>query len=130
MFDVPLPAPAGLAKLPEPTGDGPEEPRARAYLHANCSICHRPGGIGGGPADFRFANSFSGVGVCNVVPEHGDLGVVDARLITPGAPERSILSLRMHDLGQNRMPPLATRKVEAAGVEVVDDWIRSLTGCP
>jgi mono/diheme cytochrome c family protein len=35
-------APESLPALPAPDGGGAIGPRARAYLHANCSSCHRP----------------------------------------------------------------------------------------
>ena len=51
-------------------------------------------------------------------------------MLAPGAPARSILSLRMHALDANRMPPLASRVKDTQGVGVVDAWISSLTACP
>ena len=53
-----------------------------------------------------------------------------ALLLTPGSPETSILSVRMHALDAARMPPLATSVVDQTGAALVDDWIRSLTACP
>jgi uncharacterized repeat protein (TIGR03806 family) len=131
MFDAPLGAsPEALPRLAEP--DGPEAPdaRARSYLHSNCSNCHRPGGTGGGAADLRFATTFTDMRVCDVTPEHGDLGIAEAKLLAPGQPGRSILSARMHALGADRMPPVATRQVDTAAVQVVDAWIASTTTCP
>jgi uncharacterized repeat protein (TIGR03806 family) len=104
-------------------GDG------RSYLHANCSFCHRPGGTGGGPADFRFATPVPMMNVCNVAPSAGDLGVAGAKLVVPGNPGQSVVSLRMHALDANRMPPLATRVVDPAGTQAVDGWISSLMSC-
>lgn len=124
------PLPGTLTRYPVPTGSAPLEARARAYLHANCSHCHRPQGPGQGPADFRFSTPLAQVGVCDVAPMQGDLGIADARLLAPGSPARSVLSARMHSLGAPRMPPLASHAVDAEGVSVVDAWIGSLTGCP
>src|SRR5262249_37860974 len=58
MFSKPLgAAPSQLARYPDPLGTSAPEGRARAYLHANCSICHRPSGPGGGAFDIRFATA-------------------------------------------------------------------------
>jgi uncharacterized repeat protein (TIGR03806 family) len=116
--------------LPEPSGPDTLESRARAYLHANCSHCHRPGGPGGGSADLRFTTPLREMGVCGAMPEYGDLAIADARIIAPGDPARSVLSARMHALGAGRMPPLATLQSDPSGTAVVDSWIASLAGCP
>lgn len=128
MFDAALPA--TLPRYPAPTGTEAVEGRARAYLHANCSGCHRPGGPGRGNADLRYATPLAQAGLCNVVPEQGSLGITDARLVAPGAPARSIVSSRIHRLDAYRMPPLATRVEDTVGAGVVDAWITSLTACP
>jgi uncharacterized repeat protein (TIGR03806 family) len=112
---------------PDPHGDAPLDVRARAYLHANCSHCHRPEG-GGGRAtmDFRFATPTSETRACDAPPTVDDLGVAGARVLAPGAPEHSIASLRMHALDGKRMPPLGTRRIDEDGVRLVDEWIRGL----
>ncbi|RPJ58456.1 MAG: hypothetical protein EHM24_28700 [Acidobacteria bacterium] len=131
MFDGGLGgSPEALPRLAEPGGQGSPEARSRSYLHSNCSNCHRPGGPGGGAADLRFSTSFVDMRVCDQPPDHGDLGIAGARLLSPGQPERSILSARMHALGAGRMPPLASHQVDTASVQVVDAWIASLTTCP
>jgi uncharacterized repeat protein (TIGR03806 family) len=123
--------PAGLPALsPLGAAGAPVEARARAYLHANCSFCHRPMGTGQGPQDLRFATPLAMAMLCDVNPQAGSLGITNAKLLAPGAPERSILSHRMHSLDANRMPPLATSMVDTAATTVVDDWIRSLAACP
>ncbi len=131
LFEAPLAGlPETLARYPAPTGGEALEPRARAYLHANCASCHRPNGTGRGSADLRFSTPLAQAGLCDAVPEEGDLGVPEARLVAPGAPERSVLLLRMRALDAHRMPPLASRLADAAGISVVDTWISSLTTCP
>jgi uncharacterized repeat protein (TIGR03806 family) len=103
--------------------------RARAYLHINCSNCHRPGGSGRGAADFRYQVDFKEMNICNQSPETGDLGVSDARLLVPGDPDNSLISLRMKDLGDSRMPPLGTSVADSTGVAVIDAWISSISDC-
>ncbi|MCP3140867.1 PQQ-dependent sugar dehydrogenase [Pyxidicoccus xibeiensis] len=126
-----LPAvPDSLPRLPAVDGSAALEARARAYLHTNCAACHRPNGLGRGEADLRFTTELARAGVCDVVPELGGMGVPGARLVLPGHPEKSLVSLRMHALDTFRMPPLATRHVDTAGAALVDAWISSLTVCP
>jgi uncharacterized repeat protein (TIGR03806 family) len=107
------------------------EDRARGYLHANCAMCHRPGsGAGAATLDLRIDSSLQATRTCNVAPQAGDLGVVDPKIIAPADPARSTLALRMRALDQNRMPTLATRVVDEAGVAAIETWIRELPGCP
>ncbi|WP_257450605.1 PQQ-dependent sugar dehydrogenase [Archangium lipolyticum] len=131
MFDAALPGePSALPRYPPPSGSDAVESRARSYLHANCSGCHRPGGSGRGNADLRFGTPLAQAGLCNVTPEQGSLGITNAKLVAPGDASRSIVSVRMHALDAYRMPPLASRVVDTAGTGVIDAWIGSLTGCP
>jgi uncharacterized repeat protein (TIGR03806 family) len=131
MFSAPLPAkPDELVVYPTPTGTTSTlEARARAYLHANCAMCHQPNSNGGGPMDLRFATAFADTKMCNVAPDDGTLGVTGAKILLPGDTSRSIVSLRPHALDATRMPPLASHLVDTAGVAVIDAWIRSLTSC-
>lgn len=122
--------PATRPRLPSPTGLDPLEARARAYLHTNCAQCHRPGGTGRGTADFRFTTAANMLGVCNVAPSAGDLGVTGARVVLPGDPARSILSVRVRATDLNRMPPISSNVVDTAGATLLDDWIRALRACP
>ena len=119
-----------VAALADPHGDGPVEARARSYLHANCSGCHRPGGPGQGALDLRRGTPLAGAGVCDVAPQEGDLGVADARLVAPGDPARSLVPVRMRHTGTGRMPPLGTRTVDEAGATVIESWIEGLDRCP
>jgi uncharacterized repeat protein (TIGR03806 family) len=130
MFDAPIGDPATLGKLPALTGTDPVDTRARGYLHANCSFCHRPMSTGQGPSDWRFQTTFKATGTCGAMPQEGTLGVTGALVIAPGMPMKSLVSLRMHALDVNRMPPLASHVVDATGTMVVDQWIQSLTTCP
>lgn len=105
------------------------EHRARSYLHANCAMCHRPEGPGEGPMDFRYQIALKDMSACEADAQNGDLGVAGAKIIVPGDASRSVVSLRMHALGTERMPPLGTRLVDDNGTSVVDAWINSLTAC-
>ena len=131
LFDVPLPPPpATLAQFPQP-GDStaPVGDRARAYLHANCSFCHRMGGPGRVPPDWRDSLTLAQTGACNAAPQDGDLGVTGALVVAPGMPGKSVTSLRMRALDATRMPPLASHVVDPTGTSLIDAWITSLTSC-
>jgi uncharacterized repeat protein (TIGR03806 family) len=129
LFDAPLPA-APRPALADPAGAASAEDRARSYLHANCSFCHRPGGPGRGAADFRFDLSFADTHLCNTVPDDGTLGIPGAKLLVPSDPSKSLISARMHRTNVGRMPPLATSVVDATGTSAVDAWISGVTSCP
>ncbi|MDC0674356.1 PQQ-dependent sugar dehydrogenase [Nannocystis radixulma] len=126
-----LPAPPDVAPLPAIDGDAPLADRARAYLHANCSQCHRPDAPSGrARIDLRAGVPVGNMGLCDAPPRSGDLDLADAALLTPGDPARSILSARMHSLGSTRMPAVGSAVVDEAGVALIDAWISSLTACP
>jgi len=103
--------------------------RARAYLHANCSGCHRPGGPTPVSIDFRHVTVLADMGACDVPPSSGDLGIVDARVIAPGAPERSVLIARMSRRDAAAMPPVGSLRIDDAGVALLTDWIAGLASC-
>jgi len=75
-----LPAMAAIDDLSQPVDE-----RSRSYLHANCSNCHRPGGPGQGPMDFRYQTAFEDTNTCNIAPENGNLGVIGAMILSPGS---------------------------------------------
>ena len=106
--------------------------RARGYLHSNCSMCHREGsGAGAATLDLRIDKPLAETRMCNVAPQAGELGVAGAKVLAPGDPAKSVLALRMHALDTSRMPTLASRVVDDAGVAAVEEWIRSLPpACP
>lgn len=107
----------------------PAPVRARSYLQANCAQCHRPGANTQANMDLRFGTAETAMNVCNVVPTQGDMGMADARLVVPGDPARSLLSLRMRATDRYRMPPLGSHFMDAAGVAVVEAWIAAKSGC-
>jgi mono/diheme cytochrome c family protein len=131
MFAAPLPGdPANLDRLADPSDAGaPLEARARAYLHTNCSQCHRPNGPTPSAMDLRYDTALSATNACDIDPENGALGIVGARLIAPGDAARSIVVERMNRRDINGMPPLGSNVVDADGVALVSAWIDSLSGC-
>ena len=103
-----------------------DEAYARQYLHTNCSMCHQPGG-GGGGLNLRSDTFEFG---CDVAPTHGSLEIEEARIVVPGAPQRSVLLERMiSDAANLRMAPGGLRSDEAA-VARLSQWIEGLEACP
>jgi uncharacterized repeat protein (TIGR03806 family) len=133
LFDTSLPAepPARLPVLPAPADARlAVDQRARAYLHANCSICHRPGVELTGRTDFRFSTPLAAMMTCNAEPRDLLKAPADARILVPGDPDRSMIVVRMRELGRGRMPEVGSLSVDAEGVALVSDWIRALSACP
>jgi uncharacterized repeat protein (TIGR03806 family) len=105
------------------------EDRARTYLHVNCSQCHRPGGPGRTEMDLRRSTALADTGLCDA-PEHGDLGVPGALRVRPGAPESSLLSIRMGRRDAYQMPPIGSLQVDTEGLALIDEWITDMGTCP
>jgi putative heme-binding domain-containing protein len=101
--------------------------RARSYLHANCSMCHQPGGNAivsfflRRDLPFDKLNTNKGTGI-------GTFGMRDAKIIVPGDPYRSVLMYRFSKLGYARMPYIGSQVVDSRGAALIEDWIRSLPG--
>jgi len=131
MLSAPLGAPP--PSLPVLRGPAhrtfPAAERARGYLQANCAHCHAPGGPTQSTMDLRAGVPEERMNVCEVEPTFGNAGVPGAFLLTPGVPDSSMLSLRMHALDRDRMPPLATRLADTAGTQLVDAWISAMVVC-
>jgi mono/diheme cytochrome c family protein len=125
VFDAPLAPSGALPRIERDT----EDHAVRGWLHANCAGCHRPGGPTGAGLDLRYASALAELGACDVAPALGDLGVTGAKLLLPGDPARSLLSLRVQLTGAGQMPPLARALVDSAGSAALERWIRSFPSC-
>jgi glucose/arabinose dehydrogenase len=97
--------------------------RARSYLHSNCAQCHVEAGGGNAQMELEFTTPLDRMRVVNVRPVHDSYGIADARLVYPGHPEKSVLLHRVSHRRAGFMPPLATRLVDRAAVELLRDWI-------
>jgi hypothetical protein len=119
-----------------PPADATTETKARSYLHANCSFCHRPDGKWNG-FDARYDVPFASMGLCNIDPGKGDLGVTGSKLLTPKDPMKSVVYLRMHAPKVSmtgdptgRMPQIGSSVVDMQGTQLISDWITSINACP
>ncbi len=117
--------------MPDPADTAaPLANRARAYLHTNCSQCHRPSGPTPSSMDLRYTTALNMTNACNVSPSAGDLGIgANARLIAPGSAANSIVVNRANLRDSNGMPPLGSNQVDTAGVALLTQWINGLSGC-
>ena len=98
------------------------EHKARSYLASNCSHCHN--GINPLPTDIDL--SYPSIDYpLNAIDKEplSDLGVDDAKIIFPGDRNRSVLWLRINATDDNRMPPLATSRIDEAAVDLIGEWI-------
>ncbi len=105
---------------------GALEIRARSYLHANCSACHRSNGGGAVPTLLNIEALLKESKIIDAKPVQGDLGMPDARVIASGDPARSVLVYRMVIEGRGHMPYLGSKIVDTEGVLLVRDWIASM----
>lgn len=107
------------------------EVRARSYLHANCSHCHRPGGDGGrsGLDLTIWQEEPARYGVCKSPVAAGAGAGGRSYDLVPGHPELSILPFRMASVDPEiRMPELPSRIPDDFGVELIEEWILSMNG--
>lgn len=135
LFDAAPPSAASLPAFPDPFGDAPLGDRARAYLHANCSHCHRPGGGGGvsGLVLLAWEQNLAKNGACKEPAAAGQGTGGHDYDIVPGHPDESIMIFRMSSTDPDiKMPELPNRVPDKRGVALISDWITSLTpdGCP
>jgi uncharacterized repeat protein (TIGR03806 family) len=128
IFDKKLPKPAAeLDKLVDPRDEKQDlDKRARSYLQANCSHCHRK--WGGGNAEFQLLHTLplKDTGTVDVKPGQGAFDLKDPRLLVPGDPARSMIHHRMTRLGLGRMPHIASNVVDEQAVALIKKWIEGM----
>jgi uncharacterized repeat protein (TIGR03806 family) len=116
MFTSSPSAASALPSFASPFGSAPLEERARVYLHANCSNCHR----GDKRPSLHFETALADTRLCDA-----------PSLLDPGHPETSrIVSLMKQADPTLRMPKNGGSVIDADGVKLVEDWIASRTTCP
>lgn len=129
MFDQALPPPADLPAMVDPYGGGDLELRARSYLHANCSHCHRAGG-GAGVSGLSFPfweDRNLHLGICKIPAAAGAGTGGHSYDIVPGAPDDSIAVFRIESLDPDiKMPELPTRLLNPDGIQLIREWISAM----
>ena len=104
------------------------EDRARSYLDANCSQCHRPGGTVAN-FDARYDTPLDKQGLIDG-PVLIDERIDHSRVIAPNDIWRSIAFMRVNTVGDVRMPPVARETIDVKGADLLKQWITSLPGRP
>jgi len=104
------------------------EVRARSYLHANCSHCHRQ--AAGGAVNMMLNAELlpAAMKALETTPQQGGLGLAQPKLIDPGHPWSSVICVRVAKSGMGHMPIIGPHDIDATGVRLLEDWIASLQG--
>jgi uncharacterized repeat protein (TIGR03806 family) len=148
LFDAapvaPTPAQVLVTPYPGQLGSPPAsatlDQKARSYLQANCAHCHQPNdGFNTSPFpnfDLRYGTALKDANICNVSANKGLVpGSTATKILVPGSPMNSLMWVRMNeppseDDTTGRMPQIGTHVVDGAGLQLISDWITSLTTCP
>ena len=102
------------------------EDRARSYLDANCSQCHRPGGTVAN-FDARYDTPLADQALIDG-PVLIDQGIDRPRVISRHDIWRSIAYMRINTDSDIKMPPLARETIDQKGVQLLKEWINSMPG--
>jgi uncharacterized repeat protein (TIGR03806 family) len=125
LFKTPL-MPASLPQMPTLyEGTAFAQERARAYLDANCSQCHRPDGPARGNWDGRFSTSLDMQQLVGADPVEAE-GIMGAKVLAPQNSADSILFKRLTALDGTAMPPLAKSIVDDSAVSVFSAWLAAM----
>ena len=102
------------------------ELRIRSYLDANCSSCHRVGGIPNVSLDFRFVVPLR---LQNSIrfPTQSQASDPNRLIIKPGDHAASELWVRDASHEDNRMPPIGRDIVDQVYVDSLAKWIDNLS---
>src|SRR5262245_53014185 len=115
------------APWPDPADTNADlDARAHSWLATNCAQCHLPGGPAPTTFDLRFTTPLAATGLLDALPQRGDLGISNARLVAPGDHARSVLWERLRRRDAFAMPPLGSHEVDPLGQALIAQWIDGL----
>ncbi|MDM9632839.1 hypothetical protein QU605_15295, partial [Robiginitalea sp. M39] len=103
------------------------EDRARSYIDVNCSSCHNPTVDNIAQFDARYTTPLE---LQNIIygDVNYDLGMQNPKIVIPQDVANSALHYRMNSTQANvEMPPIAKDVVDAEGLQLIEEWINSLT---
>ena len=122
-FENPPQTVTGLHALATPTDASTSlRYRARSYLAANCNHCHQPAAKTLASWDARIITGLSRANIVNARLLNPSANP-DERVVAAGDVGQSAIIRRMESLGSDRMPPLASTKVDQQGIELLKKWI-------
>jgi uncharacterized repeat protein (TIGR03806 family) len=103
------------------------EDRARSYIDVNCSSCHNPTVSNIAMFDARYTTPIENQ---NII--YGDVvydqGLSSPKVIVPQDVSNSMAHFRMNSTQTGvEMPPIAKDVIDTEGVQLIEDWINSLT---
>lgn len=101
--------------------------RVRSYLSVNCSHCHQKGAGGTATIDLRYEATEAEMKTISASPVQGTFQIANSAIVKPGDPFRSILLYRTACSGRGRMPHIGSEMVDVAGVNILRQWIVSLS---
>ncbi len=116
----------------------PIELRVRSYFDINCSHCHNTNGhCDYRPMEFSFNKTGlpngvgqSNMGVCVSTQDLQEFPPALSKIITPGNTARSMLFYRLNTDNENyRMPLHGRTMIHQEGINLVEEWINSLSTC-
>lgn len=112
--------------MPDPSdAAAPPGNRAKAYLDANCAMCHRPGGPTPVNMDLRYETSLADMRLVGVAAESPT--VPGALRVAPGEHTASDLWRRVSSNdGAIRMPPLGRTLLDERALNLLATWIDGL----
>jgi uncharacterized repeat protein (TIGR03806 family) len=118
----------GTYKKSFPIGDGSVdlEVRIRSYLDANCSSCHRVGGVPMVNLDFRFVVPVKLHNSINFSTQ-SQASDPNRLIIKTGDHASSELWIRDSSIEDNRMPPIGRNLVDEVYVDSLAKWIDNLS---
>ena len=130
LTDLPAPEQIPQAAAWNDPDSGSLSERVRSYLDTNCAHCHNPKGLASlKRMDLRYHQTDPwqrGIGMRSTGGHAEESGL--KKVIVPGAPDRSAVYLRMKSTDFTFMMPQLGRTVpHDEGLQLVADWIRSLS---
>lgn len=107
----------------------PLETRVRSYIDANCAHCHATNShCDYRPMRFAFSETAdpTNLGVCVAPQENIDNSLT--HIVNKGNAQRSVMHFRMNSVNEaTRMPLLGRTIVHEEGLQLIEQWINSLT---
>lgn len=101
------------------------ELRVRSYLDANCSSCHRSGGVNDVTLNFSITTPLILQPLINV-PTNSQNSNPHFDIVEPGFHQSSELWIRDASTEENKMPPIARNLVDEEYVDALAEWIDGL----